>query len=147
MPDWSYRTVLRPLLFRLPAPVAHRLAVAAMGTLARLPLGPRVIDLMGHMRPDPRLGRTLLGVHFPSPVGLGPTTDPTAAALPALARFGVGFLDVGPVTEAPQPGVLARDVSGQCVGRPDPPPTPGPDALPRRLRRAGPPAVPLRVGP
>ena len=57
MPDWFYRTVARPLLFRLPVPAARRCALGLVGSLARLPLGPAVIDFLGHMRPDPRLRR------------------------------------------------------------------------------------------
>src|SRR6185437_10089911 len=101
MPDWSYRTVFRPVLFRLPAGAARDLCLTVMGTLARLPLGPRVIDFLGHMRPDARLRRERLGILFPSPVGLGPYLDSQAQALTALARFGVGFLDVGPLTVEP----------------------------------------------
>ena len=100
MPDWFYRTVSRPILFRLPAGWARDLALGFMGTLARLPLGPAVIDFLGHMRPDPRLEQAFLGLDFPTPVGLGPGLDTRAAALPALARFGFGFLEVGPVTLA-----------------------------------------------
>src|SRR5262245_29412040 len=98
MPDWIYRTVSRPALFRLPAALSRDLALGFLGTLARWPLGPLVIDLLGHMRPDPRLRTTVLGITFPSPVGLGVGIDPQAVGLPALARFGFGFVEVGPVT-------------------------------------------------
>ena len=79
MPDWSYRTVGRPLLFRLPPRLARGLCLGVVGTLARLPFGGQVIDLLGHMRPDPRLRRDLLGITFPSPVGLGAGLDAGAA--------------------------------------------------------------------
>jgi dihydroorotate dehydrogenase len=98
MPDWFYRTVSRPILFRLPPVRARNFALGFMGRLARLPLGPAVIDFLGHMRPDPRLRCTHFGIDFPTPVGLGPALDGRAVALPALARFGFGFLEVGPVT-------------------------------------------------
>ncbi|HEY0322938.1 MAG TPA: hypothetical protein VGC66_18425 [Pyrinomonadaceae bacterium] len=98
MPDWFYRTVSRPILFRLSAERARQFALGFMGGLARLPLGAAVIDFMGHMRADPRLRQSLLGIDFPTSVGLGPWLDTRAVALPALARFGFGFLEVGPVT-------------------------------------------------
>jgi hypothetical protein len=79
MPDWSYRTVCRPLFFRLPSRLARGLCLGVVGTLARLPLGGKVIDLLGHMRPDPRLRRDVLGITFPSPVGLGAGLDAGAA--------------------------------------------------------------------
>lgn len=98
MPDWFYRTVSQPILFRLPAERARDLALGFMGRLARLPLGPSVIDFLGHMRADARLGQSFLGLDFPSAVGLGPWLDTHAVALPALSRFGFGFIEVGPVT-------------------------------------------------
>jgi dihydroorotate dehydrogenase len=123
MPDWFYRTVTRPVLFRLPARTARGLALGFMGRLARLPLGPAVIDFLGHMRPDPRLQRSFRGIDFPTAVGLGPGLDGAATALPALARFGVGFLEVGPVTvtavNPAQP--LARRPDQEAVWFPDPP--------------------------
>jgi len=97
MPDWSYRTVFRPLLFSLSAETARELALGAMGRLSRLPLGPTVIDLFGHMRPDSRLRQSVLGLTIPSPVGIGHTVDPHGLATEALARFGIGFIEIGPI--------------------------------------------------
>ena len=51
MPDWFYRTVSRPLFFCLPAKLARDGALNFMGSLARLPWGGAIIDLLGHMRP------------------------------------------------------------------------------------------------
>lgn len=98
MPDWFYRTVSQPILFRLPARQARDLALGFMGRLGQLPFGPAVIDFLGHMRADPRLRQSFLGMDFPTAIGLGPWLDTRAVALPALARFGFGFLEVGPVT-------------------------------------------------
>ncbi len=98
MPDWFYRTVSRPILFRFSAERARNLALGFMGRLARLPLGPQLIDFLGHMRPDSRLKQTFFGIEFATPVGLGPALDGEAIALPALARFGFGFLEIGPVS-------------------------------------------------
>ena len=98
MPDWFYRTVSRPVLFRLGARRARNLALGFMGGLARLPLGPTLIDFLGHMRADDRLRRSYLGIDFQTSVGLGPWLDTKATALTALGRFGFGFLEVGPIT-------------------------------------------------
>ncbi|MBI1901086.1 MAG: dihydroorotate dehydrogenase [Planctomycetia bacterium] len=116
MPDWSYRTVLKPLLFLLPAQAARGFALGAMGTLARLPLGGRVIDFLGHMRPADALRRELLGTTLASPVGLGCGLDVHAVALRALARFGFGFLEVGPVTIEGESAQVARrnDLEAIC---------------------------------
>ena len=98
MPDWFYRTVSKPILFSLPAPRARDFALGFMGTLSRLPLGPSLIDFLGHMRADSRLRQSFLDTTFPTSVGIGPWLDTHAVAVRALARFGVGFVEVGPVT-------------------------------------------------
>ncbi|QEL21036.1 dihydroorotate dehydrogenase [Limnoglobus roseus] len=121
MPDWFYRTVSRPLLYRLPARAARSFALGFMGRLARLPFGGQLIDLLGHMRPDPRLAVTVLGTKFPAAVGLGPGLDVEAVALPALARFGVGFLDVGPIglAEPPHPLRVERHDASETIAFPN----------------------------
>jgi dihydroorotate dehydrogenase len=147
MPDWFYRTVSRPILFRLPAEKARDLALGFMGVLCRLPLGSAVIDFLGHMRADHRLVRERLGITFPTPVGIGPGLDSRAVALPALARFGIGFLEIGPVTLAGNAGAapLARRADQQAVWRPEPAASlPLGEAL-ARLREVGGKGVPLVV--
>ncbi|MEA2602194.1 MAG: dihydroorotate dehydrogenase [Acidobacteriota bacterium] len=123
MPDWFYRTATRPVLFRVPAERARDFALGFMGRLARTPFGPAAIDFLGHMRADPRLGQSFLGLHFPTALGLGPGLDAKATALPALARFGFGFLEVGPVTVAGSAGdrPVARQVDQEAIWNPDPP--------------------------
>jgi hypothetical protein len=136
MPDWSYRTVLRPLLFRLPPEAARGLALGTIGALGRSWIGAVVIDFLGHMRADPRLARDVLGRHFPTAVGLGAGLDPDAIAAPGLARFGLGFLELGPVTLEPilAPGTTTRDPDSEAITRPDPPPNPGLAALARIIQ-------------
>jgi dihydroorotate dehydrogenase len=123
MPDWFYRTVTQPLFFRMPAVRARDFALGFMGRLCRLPFGPAAIDFLGHMGADPRLRRSILGVDFPNVLGLGPGLDAKAVALPALARFGFGFLDVGPVTVKGTAGgrPIARQAGREAVWSPDPP--------------------------
>ena len=69
-----------------------------MGSLSRLPLGPYLIDFLGHMRAHPWLAKNFDDLSFPTAVGIGPWLDTRAVATNALARFGVGFIEVGPVT-------------------------------------------------
>jgi hypothetical protein len=144
MPDWSYRTIFRPLLFRLPVPTARGLALGAMGALARTPGGAWVIDFLGHMRPDPRLERSLCGLKCPGPVGLAGDLDVNATALNALARLGVGFVEVGPVTERPVAGRVERRLDQAAVWC-DQPPNPGSAAMRQRLERWGRLPVPLLI--
>ncbi len=137
MPDWSYRTVFRPLLFRLRPKAARDLALGVMGTLGRSPIGPFVIDFMGHMNPDPRLARTLNGVTFPSAVGFGCGIDIDAFALPALARFGFGFIELGPITVLPavsrESDEIERTDHDQSIAMANPPENIGAAALATRL--------------
>ncbi|MDP9193840.1 MAG: hypothetical protein M3P06_19270 [Acidobacteriota bacterium] len=99
MPDWSYRTVLRPVMFSLGAERARRMAVATLSTLARLPFGPAAIDFLGHMRADDRLRTRLGAIELAGPIAFGSMIDPSGKASGAFARFGVGLIEIGPVAE------------------------------------------------
>lgn len=101
MPDWSYQTVFRPLLFALQPETGRRLTLGAMGTLAGLPGGTWLIDALGHMRPPRALARTVFGLTFPSVVGLAAGLDPAGQAAGAFTQFGFGYLELGPVSPTP----------------------------------------------
>ncbi len=99
VPDWSYRTVLRPLMLALGAERSRRLATTTLQTLSRIPFGLHAIDFLGHMRADARLRTRAGALELPGPIVLGALLDPRGDALPALSRFGVGMVEVGPVAE------------------------------------------------
>ncbi|SFT26609.1 hypothetical protein [Paenibacillus sp. BC26] len=101
MPDWSYQTLFRPLLLRLPNRLARSVTLGAIGALSRLPLGSFVIRTLGHMDPAPLLRSRACGVDFITPVGLSGTVDPTGVAHRAVAQFGLGFMEIGPITAEP----------------------------------------------
>ncbi len=145
MPDWFYRTVSRPILFRLPARTARDFALGFVGNLARLPGGGFVIDLLGHMRPDPRLRKEVAGITFPGSVGLGVGVDARILGLPALARFGIGFIEVGPIRVCPQLGQsnVVRRCDQLGLWYPDGHAALGLEAVRGRLAREGLPGVPL----
>jgi hypothetical protein len=145
MPDWSYRTIFRPVLFRLPARAARDLTLGAMGTLARMPWGSLVIEFLGHMRPDERLSRSLLGIQFPTPVGLACDLDNNAIALPALARLGVGFIEVGPLFVRGTDWAVERRASEQALWLGNPAWRQDVTPIWQRLRRAGQLHAPLLV--
>lgn len=146
MPDWSYQTLFRPLLFRAPSIRARDITLGAMGALASLPGGGKVIELFGDTRPPVGVRQSAWEIEFPGPVGLGAGLDVHTVALPALARCGFGFLEVGPVTVAPQPeGKIARDARGETLRYTDPAANDGVDALVARLARATPLAIPLGI--
>ncbi|REE56433.1 dihydroorotate dehydrogenase [Paenibacillus taihuensis] len=121
MPDWSYQTLFRPLLFRLPGRIARSFTLGAIGTLSRLPLGSFVIRTLGHMEPAPLLRSKIGGVELATPVGLAGSADPAGTAHRAMAQFGFGFIELGPVMAEP---LAAGEVS------------PGAGAAPIRLDAA-----------
>jgi len=139
MPDWFYRTVTRPVLFRVSAERARDFALGFMGRLVRAPFGPAAIDFLGHMRADPRLAVSHLGLHFPTALGLGPGLDVHAVALPALGRFGFGFLEVGPITVTGSTGKapVARRLDQEAFWFPDPPGSLSLAAASPRIAEAG----------
>jgi dihydroorotate dehydrogenase len=145
VPDWSYGPIFRPLLFRLPPEAARDTALTAMGLLARLPAGTAVIDLLGRMRPPECVKRKALGLALPSPVGLGAGLDPHALALPALAKFGFGYLEIGPVTAEPVCSAehIERLIDEQALLYPEAPVNDGVALLVRKLENRPPLNIPL----
>lgn len=111
MPDWSYRTLLRPVLLRLGPENARGLAIATLSALGRTAIGRGSIDFLGHMRADPRLALRRGAIATPAPVGLAALIDPNGSAAAAFARFGVGFVEIGPV------GTIAS--AGECEWKVD----------------------------
>jgi dihydroorotate dehydrogenase len=95
-----YRSLLRPLLFRLPPETAHELALNSLAfapKITRALLGDRF-----QRRPFGKLRR--FGLTFDNPVGLAAGFDKDGIALEALAALGFGFIEAGTVTYHPQPG-------------------------------------------
>ncbi|CAG7645152.1 hypothetical protein ACFQI7_25330 [Paenibacillus allorhizosphaerae] len=98
MPDWSYQTVFRPVLFRLPSETARDFTLQAMGLISRMPGGTFLIRTLGHMESSPILESELAGIQIPYPVGLSGTLDSQGTANKAMSPFGFGFIEIGPIT-------------------------------------------------
>lgn len=95
-----YRSLLRPLLFRLPAETAHELALHSLSFspgLTKYLLGDRF-----SRSPFGKLRR--FGLGFSNPVGLAAGFDKDGIALESLAALGFGFIEAGTVTYHPQTG-------------------------------------------
>ena len=91
----AYRSLLRPLLFRLPPETAHELALHSLSLL------PSRI-LAKHTATQNPISR--FGLLFSNPVGLAAGFDKNGIALRPLAALGFGFIEAGTVTFHPQPG-------------------------------------------
>ncbi len=93
--------LLRPLLFQLPPHVAHELAVAGLWPVEHV--GPvRSLVRALHTVNDPRLHVRVLGLDFPSPLGVAGGFDKNAHRPRALAALGFGHLELGTVTARAQ---------------------------------------------
>src|SRR5215510_3389888 len=90
-----YRSLLRPLLFRLPPETAHELA------LHSLSLAPPKLLAKRGLTQNPI---SKFGLLFSNPVGLAAGFDKNGIALRPLAALGFGFIEAGTVTYHPQPG-------------------------------------------
>ncbi|HET8783372.1 MAG TPA: quinone-dependent dihydroorotate dehydrogenase [Pyrinomonadaceae bacterium] len=90
-----YRSLVRPILFRLPPETAHELA------LHSLPLFSKFVE-----RPfeAPALRINRFDHWFANPVGLAAGFDKDGVALESLAALGFGFIEAGTVTYHAQPG-------------------------------------------
>ena len=98
-----YRSLIRPLLFRLDAETAHHLTFAMLRTATRIPGMMPLLRLTCGGRP-PGLERTVFGLKFPNAVGLAAGLDKDATVNEGWEAFGFGFVEIGTVTPRPQPG-------------------------------------------
>ena len=95
-------SLIRKLLFQLDAEDAHELAVRQMIALQKIPIVLRAIERF--CAPPPSARRELMGLSFPSPIGIAAGFDKNGLLMPMLAALGFGFVEVGTVTLRPQPG-------------------------------------------
>ncbi|HEX4986454.1 MAG TPA: quinone-dependent dihydroorotate dehydrogenase [Burkholderiales bacterium] len=91
-------SLARPLLFQLDAETAHRFTLDALERAHRLGLG----ALLARRACGTPL--RVMGLDFPSRVGLAAGLDKNGAHIDALAALGFGFIEIGTVTPRPQPG-------------------------------------------
>jgi len=92
-----YRSLVRPLLFRLPPETAHELALHSLSQVPAKILSRRYSFTT-------TLPLTCFGLRFKNPVGLAAGFDKNGVALPGLAALGFGFIEAGTVTFHAQPG-------------------------------------------
>jgi dihydroorotate dehydrogenase len=95
-------SLIRKLLFQLDAEDAHEFTVRQMIALQNIPLVLRAIERF--CAPPASARRELLGLTFPSPIGIAAGFDKNGLLMPMLAALGFGFVEVGTVTLRPQPG-------------------------------------------
>ena len=95
--------IIRNTLFLLPPETAHNVSMKGLDLVAALP-GINTLIRNHFQVQDPSLSKTVFGLHFPNPVGLGAGFDKNAAHLDGLEMLGFGFVEIGTVTPKPQAG-------------------------------------------
>ena len=93
-----YHSIVRPILFSLPAESAHEFALKSLRSSA----------IRACLKQQNRFqqfdGLNRFGLTFSNPVGLAAGFDKNGTAADALAALGFGFIEVGTVTNEAQPG-------------------------------------------
>lgn len=90
-------SLLRPLIFRLDPETAHTL------TLKTLDMAYKT-GLLGRPITESSKSIDVMGLKFPSVVGLAAGLDKNGDYIDALAALGFGSIEIGTVTPRPQPG-------------------------------------------
>ena len=95
----AYANLVRPILFRLPAEAAQKVAEKAL----RRPMVWRSLRPAFQVR-DRKLSSSLCGIPLSNPVGLAAGFDKDCEMIPSLDSLGFGYITVGTVTLHPRPG-------------------------------------------
>ena len=98
-----YKSIVRPLLFRLDAEQAHYFTFSMVRNLFRIP-GISAVFKGIYGFEDKRLEREVFGLKFKNPVGLAAGFDKDAKLFNELSDFGFGFIEIGTLTPKPQDG-------------------------------------------
>ncbi len=93
--------LLRPLLFCLSPERAHGLTFGLLETVRGIP---GALALVGAKEPLGNASVEVMGLKFPSPVGLAAGMDKDAKHINAMAAIGFGFVEIGTLTPVAQPG-------------------------------------------
>jgi dihydroorotate dehydrogenase len=99
-----YRSALRPALFALDAERAHELTLRSLAVAHRSAPARSALRATFGVEDDGSLAVELFGRRFPTPIGVAAGLDKGAVAYNALGAMGFSFVEVGTVTEHPQPG-------------------------------------------
>ncbi len=98
-----YKSLIRPLLFRMDAEKAHYFTFSLLKKTLSIPGSRLIAKSLFHVS-DNHLNRQVLGLSFPNPVGLAAGFDKDARMIDELAALGFGFVEIGTVTPKAQSG-------------------------------------------
>ncbi|MEX2379663.1 MAG: quinone-dependent dihydroorotate dehydrogenase [Vicingaceae bacterium] len=98
-----YRTIIKPLLFQIPAEEAHYKVFSWLKTTLKSKFVRRVVSRSNQLK-HASLQRECFGLSFDNPVGLAAGFDKDAKLFEELSCFGFGFIEIGTLTPKPQDG-------------------------------------------
>ena len=98
-----YQFIIRPILFLFAPEAIHHFTFKLFNAAGKIPGVKSIVKSIFAIH-DKRLERTILGLHFPNPVGLAAGFDKDAKLIDELACFGFGFIEIGTLTPKAQPG-------------------------------------------
>jgi len=98
-----YKSIIRPLLFLLPAEKAHHFTFSVFGSLMKVPGIKGLLKSVFSVN-SKRLEREFWGIKFPNPVGLAAGFDKDAKLYREFSALGFGFIEIGTITPKGQEG-------------------------------------------
>ena len=96
-------SLARRVLSRTDPETAHDIALATLAAMSRSRALCALLKYCNFAARNP-LPHTVMGIEFPTPIGLAAGLDKHGVACNALHAFGFGWLELGTVTPQPQPG-------------------------------------------
>lgn len=97
-----YKSLIRPILFKLDPEHAHQLAMRFASIAKAQPIA-TILDKIHHLE-DVRLSQERFGLTFKNPIGLSAGADKNCQACELFSSFGFGFLESVSFTYLPQEG-------------------------------------------
>ncbi|MBC8046621.1 MAG: quinone-dependent dihydroorotate dehydrogenase [Fimbriimonadaceae bacterium] len=98
-----YKSLLKPLFFKLEPEKAHHLALNLFRIALAIP-GYGFFHDKKYVIDKPQFGKKVFGLTFKNQIGLAAGFDKNAEYIPLMARLGFGHIEVGTVTPLAQTG-------------------------------------------
>lgn len=98
-----YKIIIKPLFFLFQPETIHHIVFKIIKFFSAIP-GVSQLIRMVYVIDNKRLEVRLLGLTFPSPVGLAAGFDKDAKLYDELGNYGFGFIEIGTLTPKAQPG-------------------------------------------
>ncbi|PFH81742.1 dihydroorotate dehydrogenase [Bacillus sp. AFS088145] len=98
MPDWSYHTIFKPMLSKLPSKVSREFIHSSMNKISTMPFGPNLIEFLGHLNTDSSLENEIHHLTIKNQIGLASKIDPYLSGTNAFMNLGFGVIEIGPIS-------------------------------------------------